>query len=87
VNTLRQVIDLVFEFLNVSVSLVVFGRLRVVVPVELLDVLIIGQLDLVIDILDYEVHVLTLAHLRQDVSLEFQHRLLDDVVVEVDHVL
>lgn len=42
--------------------------------------------DLLVNLLDDIVHVLSLAHLAEDVALELEHGLLDDPVVEVDHV-
>lgn len=86
-HALSQVVDLVFKFLYVAVSLIILGRLGVVVPVHLFVVLLICHLDLLVDVFDNHIHVLALAYLGQDVALEFEHRLLDDMVVEVDHVL
>ena len=65
---------------------VILGRVLIVALVELFMELLLGCLDFLINILDDLVHVLSLAHLTEDVSLEFQHRFLDNTVVEIDHV-
>ena len=86
-DALRQIVDLVLELLHVAVRFVVLRGLGVVGAVELLVVLLVGESDLFVNLFDNLVHILSLAHLTEDVALELEHRLLDDVVVEVDHVL
>ena len=65
---------------------VILGRVLIVALVELFMELLLGCLDFLINILDDLVHVLSLANLTEDVSLEFQHRFLDNTIVEIDHV-
>lgn len=63
-----------------------FRRFLVVVAVEFLMVLILRLLNSFVHLLYNQVHVLTLAHLSQNVSLELEHRFFDNAVVEIDHV-
>ena len=86
VNRLGQVVDLVLKFLDIPVRLVILARLRLVILVELLVEVGLRLLDLLVNLLDDFVHVLSFAHLAENVALELEHGLLDDPVVEVDHV-
>ena len=83
---LCQVVDLVLELLHVSVCLVILGGVLVVALVELLVELVLGNFNLLVYLLNDLIHVLALAHLTEDVALKLQHGLLDNTVVEVDHV-
>lgn len=65
---------------------IILGRFLLVALVEFRSVVRISLGDLVVDLLDDLVHVLSLAHLAENVALELQHGPLDDAVVEVDHV-
>ena len=85
-HRLCQVVDLVFELLNISMCLVILGGVLVVALVEFFMELVLGKFDLLIDLLNDLIHVLALAHLTEDIALKLQHGLLDDTVVEVDHV-
>lgn len=67
-------------------SFVILGLVLVVALVELLMELLLGSLNFLINFLDNLVHVLTLADLAKNVALEFQHWLLDDAIVKVDHI-
>ena len=66
--------------------LVILGGILVVALVELLMELVLGKFDLLVNLLDDLIHVLALPHLAEDVALELKHGLLDNTVVEVDHV-
>ena len=66
--------------------LVILGGVLVVALIEFLMELVLSKFDLLIDFLNDLIHVLALAHLTEDVALELQHGLLDNTVVEVDHV-
>ena len=85
-DRLRQIVDLVLQLLHVSVRLVIFARLLLEAELQLVLVVLVGILDLCVDLLDDVIHILSLAHLAENVTLEFEHGLLDDAVVEVDHV-
>ena len=85
-HRLCQVVDLVLKLLNVSVCLVILGGVLVVALVEFLMELVLGKFDLLVNLLDDLIHVLAFAHLAEDIALELKHRLLDNTVVEVDHV-
>ena len=66
--------------------LVILGRLLLEAALNLTLVLLVGILDLFVNLLDNVVHVLPLAHLTENVAFELEHGLLNDAVVEVDHV-
>ena len=67
---------------------IVIGRLlfELFCSLCLLLVLNFSFPNLLVHVLDNEIHVLTPAYLSQDAFLELQHRLLNDPEVEVDHV-
>ena len=85
-NRFGQIVNFVLKLLNITMSLVIFGGILVVAPIEFFVVLFLCLLNLLVHILDDLVHVLALADLAEDVALELEHGLLDDAVVEVDHV-
>ena len=85
-DRLRQIVNLVLELLHVSVCLIILGGGLVVALVEFLMELVLGKFDLLVNLLDDLIHVLAFAHLAEDVALELKHGLLDNTVVEVDHV-
>lgn len=86
-DAFRQIVDLVFELLHVAVRFVVLRRFWVVGAIKLFMVLLVSESDLFVDLFNDLVHILSLAHLTENVALELKHGLFDDVVVEVDHVL
>ena len=66
--------------------LVILARVLLVALVVLLMELKVSLFDLEIDILQDLVHVLPLADLSENVAFELQHGLLDNAIVEIDHV-
>lgn len=67
-------------------SFIVLGCVLLVALVHLFVVLFFSEADFLINFFDDLVHVLAFTDLTKDVALEFEHGLLDDPVVEVDHV-
>ena len=57
-----------------------------VTAVEFLIEFLLSILDLLVNFLDDIIHILSLADLTEDITLELEHGLLDNAVVEVDHV-
>ena len=66
--------------------LVILARLLFKAQLQLIFVVFIGILDLCVNLLDDVIHILSLTHLTENIALEFEHGLLDDAEVEVDHV-
>ena len=85
-DRLGQVVNLVLQLLHIPMRLIILARLLLVTAVELLLELVLRVLDLIVHLLDDVIHVLSLADLAEDVALELKHGLLDNTVVEVDHV-
>ena len=86
VDRLGKGVDFVLELLHVAVRLVVLAGVLLVAPVELVVELHVSGSDLRIDSLQDQVRVLTFADLAENVALELEHGLLDDAIVEIDHV-
>ena len=79
-------VDFAFQLLHVAMrDVLVAWVLLITFAILLLKPgLCIG--DLLVYVLDYSVDVLPLANLNEDTPLEVKHGLLNNSVVEVDHV-
>ena len=86
VDRLGKGVDFVLKLLHVAVRFVVLAGVLLVAPVELVVELHVSGSDLRIDSLQDQVRVLTFADLAENVALELEHGLLDDAIVEIDHV-
>ena len=86
VDRLGQMVDLLLQLLDVLVHGVRVRRVGRVRVAKLLVVAKLGLLDLVVHLSNDLLHLLSLAHLAEHVSLELEHGLSNDLVVEVDHV-
>ena len=86
VDRLGKGVDFVLKLLHVAVRFVILAGVLLVAPVELVVELHVSGSDLRIDSLQDQVRVLTFADLAENVALELEHGLLDDAIVEIDHV-
>ena len=82
----REMVDLALKFLNVAMCDILIARILLVALVELRVEADLGFLDFLINLLYDSVDILSLAHLNKNASFEIEHGLLNNFVVEVDHV-
>ena len=82
----REMVDFALKFLNVAMCDILIARILLVALVELRVEADLGFLDFLINLLYDSVDILSLAHLNKNASFEIKHGLLDDSVVEVDHI-
>ena len=81
-----KVIYLALKFLHVTMRDILVSRVLLITLVELFLKSSLRLSDLLVNVFDDCIDILTLANLDQDASLKVKHWFLNNSVVEVDHV-
>ena len=79
-------VNFALKFLHVAVSDVLVAWVLLITFAILLFKPGLGICDFLVYVLDYSVDVLPLANLNEDAPLEVKHGLLNNSVIEIDHV-
>ena len=79
-------VDFAFQLLHVAVCDVLVAWVLLITFAILLFKPGLGIRNFLVYVLDYSVDVLPFAHLNEDAPLEVKHGLLNNSVIEVDHV-
>ena len=79
-------VDFALQLLHVAMRDVLVAWVLLITFAILLFKPGLGISDFLVYVLDYSVDVLSLANLNEDAPLEVKHGLLNNSVIEVDHV-
>ena len=79
-------VDFAFQLLHVAMRDVLVAYVLLITFAILVFKLCMSIGNLLVNVLNYSVNILPFANLNQNLSLEVKHRLLNNSVIEVDHV-